>query len=480
MENNWTPVSFSDAVNLNPTVKLTKGEEYPFVDMKSVDPAWREVSFSELRAFKSGGAKFLPKDTLMARITPCLENGKIVRYLPTGMKGEAFGSTEFIVIRGKDGVTDNDFAYYLTMWPEFREFAISQMTGSSGRQRVPVDSLAGFSFNLPPLTEQKAIAHILGSLDDKIELNRRMNETLEAIAQALFKSWFVDFDPVIDNALSAGNDIPEELSAKAEVRRMKAEENNSSFIPHNSSFHHLFPSEFEHTEEMGWIPKGWKVETFGYFLADTIGGDWGKEKPDEKHTERVLIIRGTDMPDLRSGSMGSVPIRWVEKKKLTKRKLEDGDIVIEVSGGSPKQPTGRSLYMTQNIIDRLGGVSEPASFCRLFRPKSQEYGLIASQHLTYIYSQGKMWEYQNQSTGISNFQTTSFLERERIVMPDVNEILIFFLDVVRPLIDKSSDNQSIGLSNLRDTLLPQLLSGEMRIPEAEKLVEEIGIMRDEL
>jgi len=64
MENNWTPVSFSDAVNLNPTVKLTKGEEYPFVDMKSVDPAWREVSFSELRAFKSGGAKFLPKDTL--------------------------------------------------------------------------------------------------------------------------------------------------------------------------------------------------------------------------------------------------------------------------------------------------------------------------------------------------------------------------------------------------------------------------------
>ena len=215
----WVEISFSDAANLNPTVKLIKGEKYPFVDMKSVDSAWREVSFSELRPFKSGGAKFLPRDTLMARITPCLENGKIARYMPTERNGEAFGSTEFIVIRGKDGVTDNNFVYYLTMWPEFRDFAISQMTGSSGRQRVPVDSLTGFIFNLPPLTVQKAIAHILGSLDDKIELNRRMNETLEAMAQALFKSWFVDFDPVIDNALAAGKPIPEELKKKAEIRR---------------------------------------------------------------------------------------------------------------------------------------------------------------------------------------------------------------------------------------------------------------------
>ena len=234
----WVEIAFADAVSLNPKVNLTKSETYPFVDMKSVDPAWREVTFGELRVFKSGGAKFLPEDTLMARITLCLENGKIARYMPVGRNGEAFGSTEFIVIRGKTGVTGNDFVYYLTIWPEFREFAISQMTGSSGRQRVPVDSLAGFNFNLPPLPEQKAIAHVLGSLDDKIELNRRMNETLESMAQALFKSWFVDFDPVIDNAIAAENPIPEELKEKAEIRKALGntkkncpKKSGSSFLP---------------------------------------------------------------------------------------------------------------------------------------------------------------------------------------------------------------------------------------------------------
>lgn len=482
MENNWPERTLGDVIITNDST-YSKKDKWKFINYLDTGNL-TENQISEVQYLVVG------EDKIPSRAKRKIEPGDIV-YSTVRPNQKHYGilknpaenllvSTGFVTIRAKEEA-DTNFIYWFLVQPAIIERlqTIGEHSTSAYPSIKPSD-IEGLKLNLPPLTEQKAIAHILGSLDDKIELNRRMNETLEAMAQALFKSWFVDFDPVIDNALAAGNDIPEELSAKAEVRRMKAEENNSSFIPHNSSFHHLFPSEFEHTEEMGWIPKGWKVETFGYFLADTIGGDWGKEKPDEKHTERVLIIRGTDMPDLRSGSMGSVPIRWVEKKKLTKRKLEDGDIVIEVSGGSPKQPTGRSLYMTQNIIDRLGGVSEPASFCRLFRPKSQEYGLIASQHLTYIYSQGKMWEYQNQSTGISNFQTTSFLERERIVMPDVNEILIFFLDVVRPLIDKSSDNQSIGLSNLRDTLLPQLLSGEMRIPEAEKLVEEFGIMRDEL
>ena len=129
----------------------------------------------------------------MARITPCLENGKIARYDAPEAKSKAHGSTEFIVIRGRPNVSDSDFAYCLTQWEEVRNYAISQMTGTSGRQRVPVDSLDHLTVPLPPLPEQRAIAHILGTLDDKIELNRRMNETLEEMARALFKSWFVDF-----------------------------------------------------------------------------------------------------------------------------------------------------------------------------------------------------------------------------------------------------------------------------------------------
>ena len=136
---------FTEAVEVNPKVFLEKGQKYPFVDMKAVDPSWQNASESEYRVFKSGGARFMPYDTLMARITPYLENGKIARFIPKiDNDGPAFGSTEFIVIRGREGVTENDFAYYLTKWKAFRNFAVSQMTGSSGRQRVPADSLAGF------------------------------------------------------------------------------------------------------------------------------------------------------------------------------------------------------------------------------------------------------------------------------------------------------------------------------------------------
>ena len=188
----WKEIPFSEAVLLNPTTPLKRGGVYPFVDMQAIAPNTRGVRCSEHREFTGGGSRFQNQDTLMARITPCLENGKIARFLAPDGESVGHGSTEFIVVRGRPSVTDNDYAYYLTISPEVRNFAISQMTGSSGRQRVPTDSLGNINVLLPPLAEQKTIAGILSALDDKIELNLRKNETLEALAQSLFKSWFVD------------------------------------------------------------------------------------------------------------------------------------------------------------------------------------------------------------------------------------------------------------------------------------------------
>ena len=192
----WHNLPFSEAVLLNPTVGLERGASYPFVSMARLIADSRSVCTSERREYRGGGSKFQKGDTLMARITPCLENGKIARYDPKDKAEFGHGSTEFIVIRGRPEVTDNDFAYYLTRCDEVRNYAISQMMGTSGRQRVPTDSLGHLRVLIPPLPEQRRIAHVLGTLDDKIEQNRRMNETLEAMAQALFKSWFIDFDPV--------------------------------------------------------------------------------------------------------------------------------------------------------------------------------------------------------------------------------------------------------------------------------------------
>lgn len=165
--------------------------------MEYLQPFTRAISSYETAEY-SGGSKFRNGDTLMARITPCLENGKTayVSILDDGEVG--FGSTEYIVFRNIEGVTDSKFVYYFVTSPWFREIAIKSMVGSSGRQRVQQSVLENLEVTLPPLEEQRRIAGILGSLDDKIELNRRINANLEAQAQALFRSWFVDFEPFRD------------------------------------------------------------------------------------------------------------------------------------------------------------------------------------------------------------------------------------------------------------------------------------------
>ncbi|HFD3976245.1 TPA: restriction endonuclease subunit S [Vibrio parahaemolyticus] len=319
---------------------------------------------------------------------------------------------------------------------------------------------------LPPVAERQRLEDIAVGLEKKITLNRQINQTLEQMAQTLFKSWFVDFDPVIDNALDAGNPIPDELQHRAEAR--KAVRESEGFKPLPEDVRQLFPDAFEESE-LGWVPKGWAYQSFGSLLASTIGGDWGKDVQDEKHTVQSRIVRGTDIPDLISGQLSSAPLRWVEPKKLKSRQIERGDIIIEVSGGSPKQPTGRSIFMTDSMLERLGCIIEPASFCRRFKPNSFNIGILASLHLQKIYAGGKTWEYQNQSTGIANFQTKFFLEAEMVLIPS-DTVLEAFCRIVTPLVEKSQNNEQIALAKLRDTLLPKLISGELSLDDVEAAV----------
>ncbi|MGP5210052.1 restriction endonuclease subunit S [Psychrobacter alimentarius] len=399
----------------------------------------------------------------------CIATDHELIYTRTGQVG--------LVYRNKVGVVhnncfkvipspelDKDFLYWF-LFQESTKAHVNAVASGSVQKDLNHAAFLTLSIPKPELSEQKAIASILDSLDDKIELNRQMNETLEAMAQALFKSWFVDFDPVIDNALAAGNAIPDEFIERAEQRKGIEKKDNSDIQA-------LFPDEFEFTDEMGWIPKGWKVESFGDLLDSTIGGDWGKPEQDDKHTRESVIIRGTDIPKLKIGERSEAPNRWVEEKKLKTRILRPFDIVIEISGGSPTQSTGRSIIITEQILERLGGVAEPASFCRKFSPSNKFLGLYAGIHLQKIYDDGKMWEYQNQSTGIANFQTTSFLEREQLVVPS-ESVLLKFYETLEPMISKMSSNQQIELAKLRDTLLPKLMSGELRISDAVDLVEKI-------
>lgn len=148
---------------------------------------------------------------------------------------------------------DLNFLYYVLSSEQYESILFNAAIGS-GQPNLSPSNIYDIKIPYVEIKQQKAIARILGSLDEKIELNRQMNETLEAIAQALFKSWFVDFDPVIDNALAAGNAIPDEFAERAKQRKAIEKKDNADIQS-------LFPDEFEFTEEMGWVPKGWAVDS---------------------------------------------------------------------------------------------------------------------------------------------------------------------------------------------------------------------------
>ena len=193
MKCKWQIKKLSEIVDFNPRESLPKGRIAKKIGMDKLQPFCRDIMSYENEPFTSG-AKFRNGDTIMARITPCLENGKIAKVdiLDEGEIG--FGSTEYIVFRAKEGI-DTDYLYYLVCSSIVREPAIKSMVGSSGRQRVQTDVLRNLDIKVPTVEEQKVISGILRDLDDKIKLNNTINNNLEEQAMTLFKSWFIDYEP---------------------------------------------------------------------------------------------------------------------------------------------------------------------------------------------------------------------------------------------------------------------------------------------
>jgi len=187
--NNWQKVKLGEVALLNPTVSLKKEEKYSFIPMEDLDWSKKYAFGNKLKAYK-GGAKFEEGDVLFARITPCLENGKIGRTKEL-KDGKGFGSTEYFVIRGKENISDTDFLYYLCRSNKVRQTAINSMIGASGRQRANINSLGNYELLFPNYFEQKRISSFLSSFDNKIELNNKIAKTLEDMTSMIFKEWFL-------------------------------------------------------------------------------------------------------------------------------------------------------------------------------------------------------------------------------------------------------------------------------------------------
>jgi len=427
MTGKWCEAFFDQAVIINPPVNLTLGDVYPFVDMQSVDPTRRDVVPSEYREFSGGGSRFMSGDTLMARITPCLENGKIGRFLGSSESSIGHGSTEFIVLRGREGVSDNGFVYYLTRSKLVRNYAISQMSGTSGRQRVPLSALAHLRAPLPPLPEQRAIAHILGTLDDKIELNRRMNETLEAMARAIFKSWFVDFEPV---------------RAKMEGRWRPGES-----LPGLPAYlYDLFPDRLVNSE-LGEIPEGWRVALLGDLLEFIKG-----KKPIEtidRPSESLYPVILIETLDTGASSMYAPSAGMVQAST-------DDVLMIMDGASSGRVETGHEGLVGSTIAKVIPKQNAPGKrflyyFLKHIEPETR-------RHLT--------------GTSIPHADK-SWISQQRICIPSCSEILKNFEqfgDTIRKRI-MANYLESRTLAALRDALLPKLINGEMRVKDAEKFWE---------
>jgi len=422
---NWQELSFSQAVLLNPGTHLVRGKVYPFVDMAAVSSDSHCVYSAEYRFFRGNGSKFVAGDTLMARITPCLENGKIARFCAEhGVV--AHGSTEFIVIRGREDFTENDYAYYLIKWEKVRSYAISQMTGTSGRQRVQTKVFDHLFVPIPPLPEQRAIAHILGTLDDKIELNRRMNETLEAMAQAIFKSWFVDFDPV---------------RAKMEGRPTGL----------TKEIEDLFPDSFEDSE-LGEIPRGWEVATIGE-IVNIAGGSTPSTK-ESTYWENGCHYWATPK-DLSSLS---TPVLLGTERKITDAGL--------AQIGSGKLPAGTVLLSSRAPIGYLAISEVPVSINQGF------IAMLPREEVSNLFI--LYWAACAHEEIVSRANGSTFLEiskanfRQILVIRPTKSVMELFESNVRPLYLQivRNERETMILATLRSSLLPKLLSGEIRVKEA--------------
>lgn len=189
MKYNWEIKSLADIVQLNPKESIAKGTIAKKVPMDKLHPFCRDIPEYIFEKF-NGGTKFRNGDTIMARITPCLENGKTAKVdiLNDGEIG--FGSTEYIVFRAIDGISDADYLYYLICSPSVRNPAIKSMIGSSGRQRVQIDVIENLQIEVPPLEGQRKIGSLLKSLDDKIALNNRINDNLYQQLDTIYRATY--------------------------------------------------------------------------------------------------------------------------------------------------------------------------------------------------------------------------------------------------------------------------------------------------
>lgn len=307
-------------------------------------------------------------------------------------------------LRCDESRLDKEYLYYF-LTSNLAQNQFKAIATGSVVNNLKSDTVKAIKIDLPTLGEQKRIAEVLSMFDDKIKCNEEVNKNLEEQAQSIFKSWFID-------------------------------------APESSS---------------------WETGTFSDIIDTMIAGDWGKDSPIGNNTEMVYCIRGADIPDVKSGNKGKMPTRFILPKNYVAKHLVAGDVVVEISGGSPTQSTGRIASISQSLLDRYNKGMVCTNFCKAMKPKSG-YSMFVYYYWQYLYDKNVFFLYENGTTGIKNLDISGFIETEPIILPPVEPVEEFDA-VCHSIFDVIFANglQNEKLANMRDALLPKLMSGEVDV-----------------
>ena len=351
-------------------------------------------------------------DVILTREAPLGEVG-IVRCAENYFLGQ-----RLVLFRANPAVCDNRFLLYAFQFHDNKQAIISKGVGATVLHlRVP--ECERIEIKAPDLQTQKRIGDILSNYDDLIENNQKQIKLLEEAAQRLYKEWFVDL---------------------------------------------RFPGH-ETTPITNGIPEGWRKCVLSDIVGYEIGGGWGEEEPTEKCDIPAYVIRGTDLYGISHGDAMSVPHRYHAYKNLDARRLVDGDIVFEVSGGSKTEGVARTALIRSAMLEQWGDAVMCASFCKLIRVKDQNHAQLLFDAFQYMRASGKTAEYDKRSaSSIVNYRWKDFLATETVLIPD-EKILEKYNALASNMYDLIIQ-KSIAIEkakDARDRLLPKLMNGEIEV-----------------